>query len=76
MRGYGLPREFGVEYPDPYDGILYGLKSSALNLRRKGGDYKNSVHSSRCKRLARISWKGRARTLAKRELRDFLQKGE
>ena len=76
MRAYGIPREFGVAYPDPYAAALYGLKSSAVNLRRMGGDYKNSVHSSRNKRLARIGWKRLARTLAKRELRGLLQETE
>ena len=74
MRAYGLPRDICLAWPDGFDGITYGLKSSILNERRKGGDYKNSAHNSRSKRLVRIRWKRRARTLAKEELRDFLQK--
>ncbi len=76
MKAYGLPRDICLAWPDGFDGITYALKSSILNERRKGGDYKNSAHNSRSKRLVRIRWKRRARTLAKEELRDLLQKDE
>lgn len=76
MKAYGLPRDFCVAYPDPYDGILYGLKSSALRLPGRGGDCKSAVRSSRRKRRARITWKRRARSEARMALRAFLRDAE
>lgn len=47
MKGYGLPRNNDVEYPDKGDIALYGLKGAKLDSARK-------------KRARRI-WKKKAR---------------
>lgn len=35
MRGYGLPRNDDVEYPDKMDVTIYGLKPTQLGEKRK-----------------------------------------
>ena len=53
MRGYGLPREDGIEYPDVGDIKLYGLKTSA-----GGRDY---FKNKNAKAATRRIWKKKAR---------------
>lgn len=68
MKGYGLPRNICVAYPDCADGVCYALKSSKLRLRGKGGDYKSSMRSSEAKRANRRFYKKQARRAVKSEL--------
>lgn len=57
MRGYGLPRDNEVEYPDVGDIKLYGLKTSA-----GGKDYfKNKAAKAAIRRI----WKKAARRAGK-----------
>ena len=53
MRGYGLPRNNDVEYPDIADIKLYGLKTSA-----GGKDY---FKNKDAKAVSRRHWKRKAR---------------
>lgn len=67
MRGYGLPRNQDVEYPDMCDLHTYGLNSSAGCLKGKGGDIRSHQHTDN-KQTARRYWKKRERQRVKREL--------
>ena len=59
MRGYGLPRNKDVEYPDVGDIQYYGLKFSA-----GGRDYfKNKLKKAQIRRY----WKRKARREGKNE---------
>lgn len=49
MRGYGLPRNDDVAYPDISDILLYGLAGFKVKM------------SSRTKKVARRIWKKKAR---------------
>jgi hypothetical protein len=55
MRGYGLPRNQDVEFPDCGDIRLYGLKQ---------GRFKNKQSKARTRRI----WKGIERTKAKQDI--------
>lgn len=65
MKGYGLPRNTDVAAPDCADTATYGLKSSAGNLRGKGGDIHSNFRSSEAKARARRTWKRAARAEGK-----------
>lgn len=58
MRGYGLPREHGVNSPDKGDITRYGLNTSA------GGERRRTL----TKRIARRVWKKSHRFHLKREI--------
>jgi len=67
MKAYGIPRNKDVESPDCADIRLYGFKSSISRVKGKGGDIKNSFHSSKAKRAIRRIWKKKARIQGKKE---------
>jgi len=68
MKPYGLPRWKNIEFPDVADIQEFGLKSSAGNLPKKGGDIHSSFRSSSGKRGTRRVYKKRERLRVKREL--------
>lgn len=72
MRGYGLPRFPGVEYPDPLDIQGFGLKSSIGQVVRESGEYRSYTRSSKSRRQVRIYWKRRERNRIKLELNKYL----
>ena len=65
MRGYGLPRNNDVEYPDVGDIQYYGLNTSA-----GGRDYFKNKDS---KAAARRYWKRKARREGKLEIGEVNQ---
>ena len=60
MKGYGLPRNHDIDWPDCADMREYGRKSSVGRFAKKGGEYagptgdKKSRYRRVWKRLARI----------------------
>jgi hypothetical protein len=58
MKGYGLPRQDGVEYPDKGDIKNYGLATSDRCSRKDRG-----------KNIARRYWKKRERRLTKEQIK-------
>ena len=67
MKGYGLPRNLDIEFPDLLDIQVYALKTSTGQIKSKGGDYRGSVKTKNRIRNRRY-WKKLARTHAKRDL--------
>ena len=63
MKGYGLPRNKDVEYPDVGDIRYYGLKTCVSGNR--GGIFKNK----RSKAATRRRWKKKARRQGKNDCR-------
>ena len=57
MKGYGLPRDYCIMWPDRWDAAKFGLKTSAT-----GSDMKNK----RKKAAARRIWKRCARRAGKK----------
>ena len=67
MKGYGLPRDLDIQYPDLADIRNFGLKTSTGALKGKGGDYRgSSKHNVRVRN--RRYWKKQARINAKRDI--------
>jgi hypothetical protein len=64
MRGYGLPRNDDVEFPDMVSIYELGLKSCIGGHRSKDGDYR-AVTSPEAKAKARRRYKRRARAEGK-----------
>jgi hypothetical protein len=48
--GYSSTNTHDFSFPDIVDGIVYGRKSSAINLPGKGGDIRSNIKSSAKKR--------------------------
>ena len=65
MKAYGLPRDKDIECPDLVDIQIFGLKSSAGNIK-KNGSIKNSFRSSDVKRQTRRFWKRKQRAINKK----------
>ena len=68
MRGYGLPRQDGVEYPDIVDIQHYALKTSTGKIQEPGGDYKPYIRKATHRATARRIWKKKERALTKKEI--------
>jgi len=69
MRGYGLPRDNDVEYPDIADIQLYGLKSCTGN-DPNGRDFKSTTRKAKNRQSSRRIWKKKERLLAKKDIRE------
>jgi len=67
MKGYGLPRNLNIEFPDLLDIQEYALKTSTGQIKSLGGDYRGSVRTKNRVRNRRY-WKKNARNHAKRDL--------
>jgi len=67
MKGYGLPRNLDIEFPDLADIRNFGLKTSTGQLESKGGDYRGSSKKNVRNRNRRF-WKKQARINAKRSI--------
>ena len=65
MRGYGLPRNQDVAYPDCADIQEYGLASRAGHLAGRGGDVRSNFKKSLKKAKVRRGYKRRARAEGK-----------
>lgn len=65
MRPYGLPRVFGINWPDMADIIEFGRPGRVGNLRGPGGDFRSHFKSARQKASIRRCFKRRARRMSK-----------
>jgi len=72
MKGYGLPRDKDIEFPDLLDIQIFGLKTSTGQLKGKGGDYRGSVKTKNRNRNRRI-WKKQLRAKDKIVVRNMLE---
>lgn len=57
MRGYGLPRNKDIEFPDVGDIQHYGFASHVGKFREKGGDFKSYIRNAAHKRTTRRHFK-------------------
>jgi hypothetical protein len=64
MRGYGLPREKDLEFPDVADIQHYGFKSSVGRVAN-GKEFKSYTRSAEHRQSTRRIWKHKERTLVK-----------
>ena len=67
MKGYGLPRNLDIEFPDLLDIAVYALKTSTGQIPGKGGDCRGSTKTKR-RNFNRRVWKKIERTHAKRDI--------
>lgn len=76
MKGYGIPRHLGAQWPDVADGRKYAVQASAVNLRGKGGDIRSNYKNSSVKRSVRRYWKGKERVLALKDINNEIHNME
>ena len=67
MKAYGIPRLKDVEHPDCVDIARFALKSCIGHVRKKGGEYKNSLRKAVTKAATRRIWKKRARKAGQKD---------